>query len=143
MWGSIPSPAQTETYAMDSGTAAARPRFRFQMDKPHRHILTAIGTWLARPEANLLVVAYAVAWVIFEPETLDWHGAVTLLTLLMTLFILRVDHRDTQAIHAKLDELLRVHAQASNDIADLDEEEPETIERVRDAQHDGAAQRGA
>ena len=104
------------------------------MDKPHHHILTAIGTWLARPEANLVVVAYTVAWIIFEPETLDWHGAVTVLTLLMTLFILRVDHRDTQAIHAKLDELLRVHERARDDIAELDEEEPETIEAVREAQ---------
>lgn len=108
------------------------------MDKPHHHILTAIGTWLARPEANLVVVAYTVAWIIFQPETLDWHGAVTVLTLLMTLFILRVDHRDTQAIHAKLDELLRVHERARDHIADLDEEEPETIERVRDAEQKGA-----
>jgi low affinity Fe/Cu permease len=49
----------------------------------------------------------------------------------MTLFIQRVGHRDTQAIHAKLDELLRVDGEARNELTRLDEEEPEEIERHR------------
>ena len=49
-----------------------------------------------------------------------------------TLFIQRAEHRDTQAIHAKLDELLHVHGDARNDITQLDEKEPEQIEAFRD-----------
>jgi low affinity Fe/Cu permease len=50
----------------------------------------------------------------------------------MTLFIQRAEHRDTQAIHAKLDELLRAHGDADEHLAKLDREEPEEIKRQRD-----------
>ncbi len=38
---------------------------------------------------------------------------------------------DTQAIHAKLDELLRVEGRARSELTQLDDEEPETIARHR------------
>ena len=75
---------------------------------------------------------YAVLWAIFEPERLDWHGVTTLFTWVMTLFIQRAEHRDAQAIHAKLDELLHVHGSASNALTRLDDKEPEQIERHRE-----------
>ena len=34
----------------------------------------------------------------------------------MTLFIQRAEHRDTQAVHAKLDELLRVEGRARTEL---------------------------
>ncbi|MFZ2145487.1 MAG: low affinity iron permease family protein, partial [Xanthobacteraceae bacterium] len=40
-------------------------------------------------------------------------------------------HRDTQAIHAKLDELLKTHPNASNKLTRIDDEEPEEIEGYR------------
>jgi low affinity Fe/Cu permease len=55
---------------------------------------------------------------------LGWHAVVSTATLLMTLFIQRSDNRDTQAIHAKLDELLRVNSDAESRFARLDEKEP-------------------
>jgi low affinity Fe/Cu permease len=39
---------------------------------------------------------------------LDWHAIATLATVLMTFFIQRAAHRDIQALHAKIDVLLRV-----------------------------------
>jgi low affinity Fe/Cu permease len=45
----------------------------------------------------------------------------------MTLFIARAENRDTQAIHAKLDELLRSHGDARSDLMNIDQEEPEDI----------------
>jgi low affinity Fe/Cu permease len=45
----------------------------------------------------------------------------------MTLFIVRAGHRDTQALHAKMDELLLVHGEARSEIAMLDQEDPEEI----------------
>jgi low affinity Fe/Cu permease len=49
----------------------------------------------------------------------------------MTLFIQRAEHRDSQAIHAKLDELLRAEGAADSELALLDRKEPEEIERHR------------
>jgi low affinity Fe/Cu permease len=48
----------------------------------------------------------------------------------MTLLIQRSEHRDTQAIHAKLDELLKTHPNASNRLTRIDDEEPEEIESI-------------
>jgi low affinity Fe/Cu permease len=52
----------------------------------------------------------------------------------MTLFIQRTEHRDTQAIHAKLDELLRAHESARTELAVQDGKEPEEIVRHRKKQ---------
>ena len=49
----------------------------------------------------------------------------------MTLFIRRAGHRDTQAVHAKLDELLHAQGAARNELTRMDDEEPEDIERRR------------
>ena len=58
--------------------------------------------------------------------------AATLATWLMTLFIQRADRRDTLAIHAKLDELLKATRTARTELAAIDEREPEVIEKIRD-----------
>jgi hypothetical protein len=46
------------------------------------------------------------------------------------LVIQRSEYRDTQALQAKLDELLHVHRAARNDLTRLDEKEPEDIEKI-------------
>jgi low affinity Fe/Cu permease len=58
----------------------------------------------------------------------------TLAVFVMTLFIQRANRRDNLALHAKLDELLRVDTDARSELTQLDEQEPETIERHRDAE---------
>ena len=50
----------------------------------------------------------------------------------MTLFIQRANRRDNLALHAKLDELLRVDDDARSELTQLDDQEPEMIERHRD-----------
>ncbi len=55
----------------------------------------------------------------------------TLATWMMTLFINRTEHRDTQAIHAKLDELLRAHADAKTELMTMDSKDVEEIEALR------------
>jgi low affinity Fe/Cu permease len=85
----------------------------------------------ARPTAFLIVGAYVVAWLIFDPKSLDWEATATVATWLMTLFIQRAEHRDTQAIHAKLDELLRTEGRARDELTQLDEQEPEEVEAHR------------
>jgi low affinity Fe/Cu permease len=100
---------------------------------PIGQVLTRLGVWTAHPSAFLIIFVYAAGWIIFEPSTLDWHAFATLATWAMTLFIQRAEHRDTQAIHLKLDELLRVDEQARSSVANADKKEPEEIEAERDS----------
>jgi low affinity Fe/Cu permease len=96
-----------------------------------RRQLTRFGVLTAHPAAFAIVLVYAGLWFTFERETFDWHAVATLATWTMTLFITRSEHRDTQAIEAKLDELLRVHGDARNELMELDNREPEEIEAHR------------
>jgi low affinity Fe/Cu permease len=100
--------------------------------------LTSMGVLTARPIAFVGLAAYVVAWVAFDRESLDMHGGAALGAWLMTLFIQRAAHRDTQAIQAKLDELLRAHGEARGELAGLDAKEPEEIEARRAAEQAGA-----
>ena len=102
-------------------------------------VLTRIGTWTSHPTAFVVVAVYALAWLVFAPEELDWHSVATLATWVMTLFIQRAEHRDTQAIQAKLDELIRRDAPSEKELTHIDEKEPEAIECEREARDTGAS----
>jgi low affinity Fe/Cu permease len=93
--------------------------------------LTRLGVLTSHPAAFAALGVFAIAWSVFSPSSLDWHAVATLATLAMTLFIQRAEHRDTQAIHAKLDELLRAEGRARNEVSTIDDEEPELIEEKR------------
>lgn len=96
-----------------------------------RRLLTRLGVLAGHPFAFLVVLAYVAAWIGLAPETFDWHGAATIAVWFMTLFLQRAEHRDTQSIQAKLDELLHAHSMASNAMTRIDEEQPEDIEEHR------------
>jgi low affinity Fe/Cu permease len=74
---------------------------------------------------------FVLAWLIISPRSFDWQSFATVATWIMTLFIQRAEHRDTQAIHAKLDELLRAAGNARTELTTLDRREPEEIARHR------------
>ena len=95
---------------------------------PH---LTRLGVLMAHPAAFVVWVCYVAAWLVFHHQSFDWQSVATVATWLMTLFIQRAEHRDTQAVHAKLDELLRVEGRARSELTQLDQEEPESIEKHR------------
>jgi low affinity Fe/Cu permease len=71
-----------------------------------RRLLTRLGEMAAHPSAFGVLVLYALLWFIFDRGTLDWHAVATLSVWFMTLLIQRAEHRDTQALQAKIDELL-------------------------------------
>lgn len=100
----------------------------------YQRSLTAFGALMSRPSAFLIVVDYAALWLVFSHETFEWHAVATLATWTMTLFIQRAEHRDTQAIHAKLDELLHAQGATSEEFTRLDDKEPEEIEAKREAE---------
>ena len=97
-----------------------------------KHWTTHIGQAAGHPAAFLVVVVYAGLWLVFGRSTFEWNAVATLAVFVMTLFIQRTNRRDNLALHAKLDELLRVNNDARSELARLDEQEPEAIERHRD-----------
>src|ERR1700749_3457840 len=100
-----------------------------------RKALTWLGVLAARPIAFLVVLVYGVAWVLFSPESLNWPGVVALSTWMMTVIIQRAEHRDTQAIHAKLDHLLERIEKADSNLSGIDKMQPEEIEKFRQCRH--------
>jgi low affinity Fe/Cu permease len=97
-----------------------------------KHWTTHLGQTAGHPLAFLVVIVYAVLWLIFSRATFEWNAVATLAVFVMTLFIQRANRRDSLALHAKLDELLRVDNDARSELTQLDEQEPEVIERHRD-----------
>ena len=93
--------------------------------------LTRLGVLAAHPAVFLVVAIYAVCWIGFDRQDFGWASIGTIATLFMTVLIQRAEYRDTQAIHAKLDELLRTSVDARTELTRLDQQEPELIERHR------------
>src|SRR5882757_218738 len=101
-------------------------------DPVKHHWTTGLGQAAGHPAAFLAVIAYAALWLAFARNSFDWESFATLAIFVMTLFIQRSNRRDTLALHAKLDELLRVDSDARTELTQLDEQEPEVIEQHRD-----------
>jgi low affinity Fe/Cu permease len=121
--------------AMSAASETPRLKVRGPMAWIGR-LLTSLGMWTASPWAFLLFAAYVGAWCAFGSHALGWHEVATIATWLMTLCIQRAEHRDTQALQAKIDALIRAVPGAEDALTHIDEEEPEAIERRRNA--DGA-----
>src|SRR5687767_11164814 len=124
-----PKPEGSGTNRLTTTFAGAR-RFLMSMDT-FRRALTQLGVLSAHPAAFLVVAVYGTLWLMFDRENFGWHAVAVLATWGMTLLIQRAEHRDTQAIHAKLDELIHAQAKAHNELIHIDDEEPEDIERLR------------
>jgi low affinity Fe/Cu permease len=116
---------------------AWRARALFDVRSPpadplKRHWTTNIGLAAGHPAAFLVVIIYALLWLSFDRSTFGWNAVATLAVFVMTLFIQRANRRDNLALHAKLDELLRVDHAARSELTQLDVQEPEAIARHRD-----------
>jgi low affinity Fe/Cu permease len=99
--------------------------------KQVRGWLTHVGVLTSRPAAFAVFALYGIAWIAFG-DGLEWHSIATLATWGMTLVIQRAEHRDTQAIHAKLDALLKAHGDADDELMSVDDKDAEEVERDRD-----------
>jgi low affinity Fe/Cu permease len=95
-----------------------------------RRLLTEMGVLAAHPAAFAVFLLYGFAWIVFG-NGLEWHSLAILATWGMTLVIQRAEHRDTQAIHAKLDELLKIHGEAEDELMSIDDKDAEEVERDR------------
>jgi low affinity Fe/Cu permease len=119
----------TDPHAPRSGTGMPD-----RSGAPGKHWTTHLGQAAAHPAAFAVVILYALLWLVFDRHTFDFNAVATLIVWLMTLFIQRSSRRDTLALHAKLDELIRVDTNARSELTRLDEQEPESIARHRDSE---------
>jgi low affinity Fe/Cu permease len=93
---------------------------------------------MAHPGAFIIIPAYGTLWYTLDNENWNWNSLAVLATWFMTLVLQRSGQRDTAAIHAKLDELLRVQGEARNELMSLDEQDLEEVEKRRDRERAAA-----
>jgi low affinity Fe/Cu permease len=88
------------------------------------------ATFLA---ALLLILAWAAAGPLFkfsDTWQLTINTGTTIITFLMVFVIQNTQSRDTEAIHIKLDELLRANPKAANALMDLEDLPEEELHRM-------------
>lgn len=85
--------------------------------------------------AFLIIVAWAVFGPIFDFSD-TWqlviNTSTTIVTFLMVFLIQNTQNRDSEAMHLKLDELLRSHSKAFNALMDLEELDEKHLDKLRD-----------
>src|SRR6266498_5475163 len=100
-----------------------------------------VGQGLAFGIAALLTLGWAVSGPIFHFSNawqLIINTTTTVLTFLMVFLIQNTLNRDSAAIHVKLDELVRVTAQAGDQLIGVEHLGDEEIEGLRQAEEDDA-----
>ena len=106
---------------------------RARVEKPN-----AVNLWFSRfaaktaalvgrPYMFFLAVAVIVAWAILGPYfrfSDTWQLIIntgrTIVTFLVVFLIQNTQNRDAKALHLKLDELIRSHHPASNELIDVE-----------------------
>jgi len=88
----------------------------------------AFGTALA------IIILWAISGPIFgfsDTWQLIINTGTTIITFLMVFIIQNTQNRDAEAMHIKLDELIRAMDQAQNALLNLEELEEDDLERIR------------
>ncbi len=108
-----------------------------------RSLFSRFARWASceagRPTAFTLAVIVLAVWAISGPifgfsDTwqLIINTGTTIITFLMVFLIQNTQNRDSEAIHVKLDELIRANKGAHNALLDLEELEEEELNQIRD-----------
>jgi low affinity Fe/Cu permease len=111
---------------------------------PERSIFDRFARWIERQLGRSTTFALAffsiVLWGVSGPF-FGWsdtwqlviNTGTTIVTFLMVFVIQNTQNRDTQALHLKLDELIRVSTTARNSLMGLEEKSELEVEKVKSA----------
>jgi len=100
----------------------------------HRTAL-AMGTPSAFGLALLVIILWGLTGPVFhysDTWQLVINTGTTVITFLMVFLIQNTQNRDSQAIHLKLDELIRAVARARNELVDLEDLSDEELRRLQE-----------
>lgn len=109
------------------------------MNEMFRKFAKATASWVGKPwtfvAAALAIAVWAGAGPAFHYSD-TWQLAIntgtTIVTFLMVFLIQNTQNRDAQAIHLKLDELLRAVGEARDGLIDLEDLSDEQLSRLHD-----------
>lgn len=121
--------------------------------KPHKpsSFFTRFAKWIARatgrPSAFMIALAALVLWALSGPVfgfsdtwQLIINTGTTIVTFLMVFLIQNTQNRDSEAVHVKLDELIRSHESAHNALLDLEDLEEAELDQIRSQYEELAVQ---
>ena len=100
-----------------------------------RNTARHVGQPAAFVLATLVIAAWAITGPIFhwsDTWQLIINTGTTIVTFLMVFLIQNTQNRDSEALHLKLDELIRATKRARNSLLDLEECTEEEIKALRE-----------
>jgi low affinity Fe/Cu permease len=104
-----------------------------------RHFAHRTALAMGTPSAFMFALLIILAWGLMGPAfhysdtwQLVINTGTTIVTFLMVFLIQNTQNRDSQAIHLKLDELIRAVARARNELVDLEDLSDEELNRLQD-----------
>src|SRR5215475_3898935 len=118
----------------EAGTRAEKPS---AINLWFSHFAAKTALLVGRPFTFFLAVAVILAWVILGPYfgfsdtwQLIINTGTTIVTFLVVFLIQNTQNRDAKAVHLKLDELIRSHHPASNELIDVEKLSDEELDAL-------------
>ena len=104
-----------------------------------RHFAHRTALAMGTPSAFVLALLIIITWGLMGPAfhysdtwQLVINTGTTIVTFLMVFLIQNTQNRDSQALHLKLDELIRAVARARNELVDLEDLSDEELNRLQE-----------
>ncbi len=124
---------------MTQNGSAGRSGCRARLNNAFRIFAHRVSLIVGSPWAFLIAMLSLVIWACLGPAShysdtwqLIINTATTIVTFLMVFLIQNSQNRDAQAIHLKLDELIRAVKGARNHLLNLEDLSEEELERLQE-----------